>query len=69
MKSQTNKHQTFQVLISIDEPKLRSEREGIDYSFIVKDAIQSEFAWLNQSGIYLEKIWETRTKKKRRMRL
>jgi len=60
MKQQTNKHQTFQVLISIDEQKLRSEREGIDNSFIVKDAIRNEFGWLNQSGIYLEKIWKPR---------
>ncbi len=69
MKLQRNKHQTFQILISIDEQKLRSEREGIDDSFIVKDAIQNEFGWLNQSGIYLKKIRKSRTKKKRKMLL
>ena len=51
-----NKKKFFQLLISVNEEILRSERGEIDDSFSLKGAIQDEFGWLYQSGIYLEKI-------------
>lgn len=56
MNHKTNKKRTFEVIISVDETKLRSQREEIDDSFSLKDAIQNEFGWLHESGIYLEEI-------------
>lgn len=56
MKSKSSIKQNFQILISVDEQKLRAQRKGLDDSFSLKEAIQNEFGWLCESGIYLDKI-------------
>lgn len=56
MKSKSSIRQNFQILISVDGQKLRSQREGLNGPFSLKEAIQNEFSWLYESGIYLDKI-------------
>lgn len=56
MKSKSSIKQGFQILISVDEQKLRLQREGLNGSFSLKEAIQNEFRWLYESGIYFDKI-------------
>lgn len=56
MKSESSIKQSFQILISIDEQKLRLQREGLNDFFSLKEAIQNEFGWLSESGIYLDKV-------------
>lgn len=56
MKSKSQINQSFQVLISVDGQKLCSQRKGLDDSFSLKEAVQNEFGWLCESGIYLDKI-------------
>lgn len=56
MKSKSSIKQNFQILISVDEQKLRLQRKGLDDPFSLKEAIQNEFDWLCESGIYLDKI-------------
>jgi len=48
--------QTFQVLISVDGSKLRSQRKDLGIPFCLERAIQNEFGWLYESGIYLDKV-------------
>ena len=56
MKSKSSTKHSFQISISVDEQKLRLQREGLNGSFSLKEAIQNEFGWLYESGIYLDKI-------------
>jgi hypothetical protein len=56
MKHKSSAKQSFKVLISVDGQKLCSQREGLNEPFTLKEAIQNEFYWLYESGIYLEKI-------------
>lgn len=57
MRYKSSIKQNFQILISVDEQKLRSQRKGIDAPFSLKEAIQNELSWLCESGIYLSKIY------------
>ncbi len=50
--------QSFKVLISVDEQKFRLQRHGLNDYFSLKEAIQNEFGWLYESGIYLDKIYK-----------
>lgn len=56
MKFKSSIKKTFEILISVDEQKLRSQRKGLSNSFSLKEAIQNEFGWLYESGIYLDKL-------------
>ncbi len=56
MKTKSPVKRNIQVLISVDEQKLRSQREGINSHFSLKEAIEKEFGWLCESGIYFNKI-------------
>ncbi|MDP2951402.1 MAG: hypothetical protein Q8N55_03395 [bacterium] len=56
MKSKSSIKQVFQILISVDEQKLRLQREESDIHFSLEEVIQNEFGWLYESGIHLDKI-------------
>ena len=57
------KNKNSQVIIEVDERILRSQRTG-DESFSVQDAIENEFGWLHESGIYLMEIKKLSQEKK-----
>jgi hypothetical protein len=58
----------LQILISVDERKLRLQREELDNPFSLEEAVQNEFGWLCDSGVYLDKICGHALSKNKRAR-
>ena len=51
-----NRRKKYNILISVNESILCLQRDSDEKPFSVKEAIEREFGWLHESGIYLEEI-------------
>ncbi len=62
MPGYKEKTKKYLVEIEVDIESLREVRKDLDDDFEIQEAVEQEFGWLHQSGIYLGKIKSVKKK-------